>query len=733
MKNKPFLSVVPTPSSRTQNEPEAFPSQVRQPWEWACLVAILLLAAGLRLWGLEKNGFGNPYYASAVRSMLISWHNFFFVSFDPTGWVTVDKPPVALWIQAAFAKVLGYKAFSLILPQVLEGLGSIALVHHLVRRHFDAWAALMAGLTMALTPVCVAVDRYNNVDACLVLMVLLAAWLFSIAVETSNRWYLMGSMAMMGVAFNTKMMAAFVVLPAFYIVYWFGAKISWGKRLAHLVVASLVLAVVSLSWPLTVDLTAPEDRPFVGSTQDNSMISLSLGWNGFQRLLRGRGRGFQRPMMPPTISGQSVTGQPALRANQRPDRNSRPTSAQASLPPATPNGFGPRPNGGRGGRGGMMGSGEPGITRLADRNMAGQMAWFLPLALVGLFLTWGQRPTLWPLSSIHRPLLLWACWFLLYAAVFSFMRGAMHPYYLVLLAPPLAALSGIGLRTLWLETLSGNPDLLSLTLLLTFVWQAFIVAQFPDWAVLLLPILLGCGAAVVVTLTVQAKTSSIGKVIFSLGIVILFFCPFLWALSPVLGSGTAVEANPDLLTGDTARFDRGFGANNNIHRLSEFLKANRHGEKYIVAAQNSQAVAPLIIQTGEPAIALGGFMGGDPIVTVHEFAEMVKEGQIRYFFLQGNGGPGQWGQPGGQQRPGGNGGFGGFNRGGAQAEIAQWVRDNGVPVDAKLWRVVDPRETAQAPVPGAFGFNRRGAQQLYELKSSNNPLRGKKTRSKLTG
>jgi 4-amino-4-deoxy-L-arabinose transferase-like glycosyltransferase len=147
-----------------------------------------------------------------------------------------------------------------------------------------------------------------------------------------------------------------------------------------------------------------------------------------------------------------------------------------------------------------MGSGEPGPFRLADRNMAGQMAWFFPLALVALLVGWRTAPTRLPLPPVRQNLFLWAGWLACYWAVFSFMRGAMHPYYLVLMVPPMAALSGIGLRALWVEYQSGNRSLLPLALLLTATWQAFIVAQFPDWQVFLLPILLAGSAAVAVGL-----------------------------------------------------------------------------------------------------------------------------------------------------------------------------------------------------------------------------------------
>jgi 4-amino-4-deoxy-L-arabinose transferase-like glycosyltransferase len=317
------------------------------------------------------------------------------------------------------------------------------------------------------------------------------------------------------------------------------------------------------------------------------------------------------------------------------------------------------------------------------------------------------------------------------------MRGAMQPYYLVLMVPAFAALSGIGIRALWVEYQSGNRTLLPLSLLFCAVWQAFIVAQFPDWQVFLLPILLAGSAAVAVGLG-QLRTLNQGVIkdsrpqaLLAAGLAVLFICPTVWALSPVLGSGRSVEANPDLfLGGDNGMFGRGGGdfSGQNTSRLVDFLKAHRKGEKYLVAAQNSQAVAPIIIQTGEPAIALGGFMGGDPIVTAQGFAQMVKEGQIRYFLMQGfGGGPGgRMGQNGNaNNRPGGpngasapNGFFG--NRTGPQAEITQWVRENGVPVDPKLWSAALPAQSTPTQAMGGMGGFRRGTPLLYDLKPDKN-------------
>src|SRR5215510_2001424 len=181
----------------------------------AGLFAVLTLAAALRLWCLDQNGFGNEYYTAGVRSMSQSWHNFFYHAFDPAGFISVDKPPVAMWIQVASVKLFGFHSLSILLPQLLEGLAAVWLVHHLVRRRFGAAAGLVAALFLAVTPVAVAVDRSSNTESCLVLVLLLAAWALTLAAETGSRRQLVLAMALVGLAFNVKMLAAFVVLPTF--------------------------------------------------------------------------------------------------------------------------------------------------------------------------------------------------------------------------------------------------------------------------------------------------------------------------------------------------------------------------------------------------------------------------------------------------------------------------------------------------------------------------------------
>ena len=356
------------------------------PREWAALVLILLAGAFLRLWKIDQNSTGNPYYAAAVRSMLMNFHNFFFVSFDQVGFVTVDKPPLALWVQTAFTKLFGYRGFTLILPQVLEGLGALVLVYHLVRRRFGPWAALLSALIIALSPISVAVDRYNNTDACLVLVMLLAAWALGLAAEKGNRRLLYLALILAGVGFNTKMMAAFVALPAFYLVYFAGAPVTLLRRLGDLTIGTLMLLIVALSWPLAVDLTPPEQRPFVGSTQDNSMISLSLGWNGFQRLLsRGR-RGLPQNPRANKVPVPGATMNPS-RDQAPPNGDAASTASSASVTDSGTPGATPVSQGmGRRRGGGFMNTGTPGpLHGWPIKTWQGQITWFLPLAILGFW------------------------------------------------------------------------------------------------------------------------------------------------------------------------------------------------------------------------------------------------------------------------------------------------------------------------------------------------------------
>src|SRR5215207_7386215 len=345
------------------------------------LSAVLALSAFLDLSRLRSEGYANIYYAATVKDMLDSWHNFFFVSFD-AGFVSVDKPPLGFWIQAASAYLFGFHGWSLLLPQALAGILCVALLYHLVGRSFGPVAGLLAALALALTPISVATNRHNNLESLPVLTVLLASWVFILAAETGRlRWLLVGALVV-GVGFNIKMLEAFLVLPAFYLLYLVAAPVGWRRRMIHLGLATVVIVAASLPWVVAVDLTPPEQRPYVGSSSFNTVTDLIVGWNGVERVV-GNDKGVGDPgplrLLNPQLGGQI---------------------------------------------GWLLGLAIVGL-------------------VVASWRSWEGRPRL-PLSRKEdQALVLWGTWFISQVVFFS-VAGDWDPYYLAMLAPAVAALVGAG-------------------------------------------------------------------------------------------------------------------------------------------------------------------------------------------------------------------------------------------------------------------------------------------------
>lgn len=658
-------------------------------WPRAGEAALLIVTLALRLWALDQNGFGIEYYSAAVRSMTQRWHNFLYNSFDPAGFLSVDKPPVALWIQAGSAKLFGFRPASVLLPQVLEGLGAVWLLYGLVRRRFGAVAGLLAGLFLAITPVSVAIDRSNNTDSCLVLVLLLSAWAFLRAVERGSRGWLAASLALVGLGFNVKMLAAVVVVPAFVGVYALAAPVSFRRRVIDLAVSGAVLAVVSLSWVVFYDLTPPEQRPFAGSSKTNSMMELSIGHNGVERFVR-RNR-------PPAgaLAGAGASRTPA--AGGQPDAGSA---------PATTPGTWAR------GRGNFIDRVPAGPLRLADRQLASQVGWLLPLALIGLVFdaAWTGFPA--RPSSAQRELLLWAGWALCYAAVYSSAGGIFHAYYLATLAPALAALAGVGVVALWRRYVDGGWGVLLLagTLALTAEWQTYIQSAVAGWSGLSFVLSSGSRLAVLVLLVAAlapaasrvAHRVAVGALVAA--VASLLVTPTAWALSSVLvrGAGMPSASLSRLAPDDTAGAQNGPWAawrREDMRKLIGFLQANHHGERFLVATASTQVAAPIIIETGQPAMAMGGFMGGDPILTPERLANLVAAGQVRFVMV---GDAARMRQRFGLE-PGG-------------LAVADWVRAHGQPVAPDLWRQPGEPPAAGAAAPRR-GLGRGAARsELFDVK-----------------
>jgi 4-amino-4-deoxy-L-arabinose transferase-like glycosyltransferase len=704
-------------------------------WHRLALAGVLLLALFLHFFRLEDLGYGNQYYAAAVKSMLTSWHNFFYVSFDPGGFVSVDKPPLGLWTQALSAMIFGFNGWALMLPQALAGVLSVALLYHLVRRVFGPTAGVIAALVLALTPISLAANRNNTMDSQLVLTSLLAAWAVSLAAERGKlRWLLLCAF-FVGLGFNIKMLQAVMVLPAFYSLYLF-APIAWWKRLVHLALASVVLAVVSLAWVVAVDLTPPDQRPFVGSSHDNTVTELIIGHNGMARLgMLGRLIGG---------SGPRAGGPPPSGQNQPPPDQFAPGiqpplggQLPAGVNPPLPNQFGPGnpPRGGQNpflppgnqpplsqgnlrqgsqppggqppGGPGQNETGAAGPFRLFNQQLAGQTSWLLPLAALGLVAAAWQVKLRWPLNPPHQALILWGAWLAPQMVFFSY-AGLFHRYYLEMLAPAIAALVGAGMAAMWndYQRHGWRGWLLPLALIAAAALEAYIVAQFPDWSRWLTPLVVGLCAVAVIALIVlrliRNQPSAIRRLpsaIAALGLLSLLIAPAAWSATVLIGSDAGLPfAGPEV----AARAARPGGNVPRVDRLVEYLTANRNGEKFLAATLNANSAAPIILATGEPVMALGGFSGSDNILSAEELAAKVEQGEVRFFLLPQSSGPNVG--PGGN-RP--------QNAPGQRSDTLRWVAEHCTAVPSSAWQSV-----ASAPPPGGDAPPPAGGpgsgQQLFD-------------------
>ncbi len=628
-------------------------------WHRLVLAAILVLSAFLNLYNLTGEGYGNPYYAAGVKNMLTSWSNFFFVSFD-AGFMAIDKPPLGLWIQAASAWLFGFHGWALLLPQAIAGVLSVALIYHLVRRPFGAVAGLIAALALTLTPIIVSTSRSNTIDMLVVLTVLAAAWAVVRATETGSlRWLLLCAI-IVGLGFNIKMMQAFLVLPAFYLLYLVAAPMPWLRRFVHLGLATVVLVIVSLSWAVAVDLTPEDQRPYVGSSEHNSALELASGYNGLSRLV-GRGNDLINPQ------GRFNTASASDSQSEQ----------------------GPGPGGpGGGGPGGVGENGEKGPFRLLNQQLAGQIGWLLPLAVVGLLAAGSQwRPRL-PLDRKQGALVLWGTWLLTMYGFFS-VAGMFHRYYLVMLAPAVAALVGIGVTALWKDywSLGWRGWLLPLALIgMVAVQDYIILSSYEGWPLWLTPGISGLCLVATGVLVIsrmrkgqEARTSSkllVGAA--TVAILALLMAPSAWASYGVFGGevgGGPIAAGPRPVEsggGPGGGPPRGGPRGEADPALLEYLQANKGDAEYLVAASNAMSASPFILSTDEKVINLNGFEGHDPAFTADELAGLVDEGAVR-FFLTG-GGPGSSGM-----------------------ESTGWIEDNCEQVPEEEWQSPDAEEQSGPP------------------------------------
>lgn len=713
--------------------------------EMCLLLLIMILSIILNFTNLSIEGTANSYYAAAAKSMTLSLKNFFFVAFDPAGFVTIDKPPLGFWLQAISAKVFGFSGWSIILPQALAGVISVALIYIIVKRSFGSAAGLISALCLAITPVFVAVSRNNTVDNVLVMTLLFACWALSIAAEKGKFKYLMLSMVLVGVGFNVKMLQAYMIAPALYITYLLSSAVSLKKRIVHLALSTVILVAVSLSWALVVDSIPAKNRPYIDSSTNNTVMELITGHNGLERISLGSSSnngggapgGNGQPTMQQgknedssegTTQEQSSNSQDQSQKRSNQGFNGGPSGGNSQGMPGNPpsgdgqRGMGPGgPGGGAGGPGGGLfglagsfgGQLKASITRLFSKNiLSDQIVWFIPLAVFGFIAAAIKEKLGFKLDNKRKQsLVLWFMWFLPEFIYFSYNTGLFHSYYLTMLAPPIAALAGIGIASMWELYKEGGwkswflPISLIANGAVQFLMLSYFVSSSNVVKVLMVLVIALCFIpAVILSIAniIRNKESlKLKKILVGIALTGILVTPFVGSSTVMFYSvnGSFPAAGLELLSGNgnqqsMPKMDNASG--NSDSKLIEFLQKNKTStQKYLLVVATSSDGADIIIKTGEPVMSLGGFMGNNKAITLDEFKEMAKKGEIRYVKAGGRGGS-------------------------SNNEIMNWVQQNGklVSISGDNNSTVSSSENSSSTnKQNHDGFGGGNSDQLYDLKA----------------
>jgi 4-amino-4-deoxy-L-arabinose transferase-like glycosyltransferase len=670
-------------------------------WYRPGFIIMLAAVAVLYLWDLSASGYANTFYAAAVQAGTESWKAWFFGSLDSSSFITVDKPPASLWVMGLSGRIFGFNSWSLLVPQALEGVAAAGLLCATVRRavrrvaggRAAAVAGLIAGVVMALTPAAVLIFRFNNPDAFMVLLVVVAAYCVTRALEHGRTWWLVGAGVAFGFGFLTKSGEAVLNVPAFALAYLIAAPVPFWQRVLQLLAAALAIVVSAGWWIAAVLLTPAADRPYVGGSTDNNPLNLAFGYNGFGRLLGGSGNG-----------------------------------------------------GGGGGAAGSSFGGTPGLSRLFSGEFGLEISWLLPAAVVllagAIWVTWRGPRT----DPARASLIIFGGWLVSTGVTFAYMQGTIHPYYTAALAPAIGALVGLGSVLVWRHRVVAARaacGVLALTVAVTVGWGFELLhtdSSFHPWVSYLA---IAAAVAAVVLLVIAAVRSRTGRRLLAatgvLTAVAVVAPTAAWALgtaatphsgpipTAVSGSenagfgagsggsggggfggggfggggsggsgggggfsggapgGTRGSASgpPNGLSGQSAESGRtagrgqrgatggaggtvparttggaGFGGGpGGTSSSAALVKAlGKTTTRWAAAVEGSQSAATLELASGGKAVmAMGGFTGSDPAPTLAEFEEWVKEGDITYYLAGG----GTAGGPGGQ---------------GSSSQISAWVQ-----------------------------------------------------------
>jgi 4-amino-4-deoxy-L-arabinose transferase-like glycosyltransferase len=590
-------------------------------WVRPAFLGLVAFAAVLYLWNLTVSGYANTYYSAAALAASKSWSAWFFGSFDASNFITVDKPPLSTMLMGLSVRLFGLSSWSVLAPQAIAGAGTVGFLFVAVKRSFGPVAAVIAAIVMALTPAAVLIFRFNNPDALLTLLLVVSAWALLRSLEHGSfRWMMLAS-ACVGLAFLTKYLQAYLVLPGFALVFGFSANTTLRRRLLGLPLALVTVLLTSGWWVAIVEMLPSGSKPFIGGSTTGSALDLIFGYDGLGRI------------------------------------------------------FGMSGPGGGGGGGGF--SGDVGLLRIFNDQLYGEIAWFVPLALiclvVGLWLRrWAPRT-----DAGLAGYLLWGGWLIVTAIVFSYMSGVIHSYYAVALAPAVAALVGAGLVDLWRARmriwLGGIA--VGLACLGTAWFGSTLLDRTPAFypglgvaAILLAAVaLLALVAASIPALAGNAAVKRLAVVAAALGVCATLMAPAAYSFDtmgtaygggdPHPGPGTqggfgglrdggsAGLGGPagGLATGAAGGLPGdggGLGGNSSDTALLDYLVSNRGSATWIVAANSAQEAGSIELATGLPVMAMGGFTGSDPAPTLDQLESYVASGKLRFVLASGGMGGG---------------------------------------------------------------------------------------------
>lgn len=620
--------------------------------EMAAFGGLLLFMSIFYLWNLTINGMANSYYAAAAQAASTSWLAWLFGSLDAANFVSVDKPPINMMIMGLFGRIFGFSSWSMLPPHALAGIATVALVYLTVKRWYGARAGLIAGIVMAMTPAAALMFRFNNPDSFLTLFLTASAYAFLRSFE-GKRPVLWLSLAGLftGLAFNTKMLQGLLVLPIMTMLYISFSPPKLVTRLWHLGVAGAVTAISTLWWSVLVWLTPAANRPWVGSTNDNNIWSLIFGYNGFGRLFgHGSGPGGGAP------GGGRVANMAQIGTQ---------AAQSAQITPLTGGGLGAS---GRGnGPGGVGFGGETGVLRIFNESFGPNIAWLIPVALIsaGLVIWLLRRAPRYNKERIG--VLLWLGWLLIHIVIFSMTSGTIHPYYVVAMAPAVAALVGIGAPYIWQAYTRRTKVawILPLSIALTTILSIIMLGYSNYWPWMMWLVMIAGGVATILTLLPLSQTKRLKQIILVLAITAGMAAPIVFSVSTVATahSGSIPTAGP----GASAMSNTNNESARAESTLVSFLLENRHGTTWLAAVNSANESAPIQLSSGQPVMAIGGFNGSDSTLTLSQFKQLVKQGKVRYYVV--NSRQGKSGGPSGMSGPGGN------------SEILLWVKSTGSKVD----------------------------------------------------